>query len=179
MPKVQGKIVAQKPTFGQLLNKYSKAAQQDRPLKKRSWSPSRRDGLQLGKGPTSAKVMSLPCSHPKKHMLLCHGCLRHQMLQIRCGNTKESRCNASQCHIHHIIKGKAPERRCMTDWAPANLVSSNMLNRSDRSSLTGQIGLSRDRPSLILQGRNIVSRRGRRMCSPCKWSLGRPPPMML
>ena len=77
--------------------------------------------------------MSLLCSRPKGLMLLCHGCLRHQMLQIRCGNTKESRCNASQCHIHHIIKGKAPEHRCMTDWARTNLVCSDRLHRSDRS----------------------------------------------
>jgi len=33
-PKVQGKIANQKPTFGQLLNKYSKAVRNDRPLKK-------------------------------------------------------------------------------------------------------------------------------------------------
>ena len=37
--KIQGKMVAQKPTFGQLLNKYTKAVRQDRPLKKRAWSP--------------------------------------------------------------------------------------------------------------------------------------------
>ena len=38
-PKVQGKLANQKPTFGQLLNKYSKATRNDRPLKKRSRSP--------------------------------------------------------------------------------------------------------------------------------------------
>src|SRR6185503_9776142 len=95
--------------------------------------------------PTNAEVMSSPCSHLKRHMLPCHGCLRHQMLQIRCGQTKESGCSASPCHILHITKGKAPERRCMTDWAHTNLVGSNMLHRSDRSSPTGQTGLSRDR----------------------------------
>ena len=42
-PKVQGKIANQKPTFGQLLNKYSKAVRNDRPLKKGpSTSASRR-----------------------------------------------------------------------------------------------------------------------------------------
>ena len=32
----------------------------------------------------------------------------------------------------------------MTDWARTNLVSSNILHRSDRSSPTGQTGLSRE-----------------------------------
>ena len=41
VPKVQGRVATQKPTFGQLLNKYTKAVQQVRPLKKRSWSPPR------------------------------------------------------------------------------------------------------------------------------------------
>ena len=34
VPKIQGKMVAQKPTFGQLLNKYTKVVHQDRPLKR-------------------------------------------------------------------------------------------------------------------------------------------------
>src|SRR6185503_19910454 len=38
-PKVQGRDANQKPTFGQLLSKYSKAVQNDRPLKKRPRSP--------------------------------------------------------------------------------------------------------------------------------------------
>ena len=38
-PKVQGKIANQKPTFGQLLNMYSKAVRNDQPLKKRPRSP--------------------------------------------------------------------------------------------------------------------------------------------
>src|SRR6185503_4035576 len=33
--KVQGRIANQKPTFNQLLNKYTKVVQNDRPLKKR------------------------------------------------------------------------------------------------------------------------------------------------
>ena len=41
-PKVQGRSANQGPTFGQLLNKYTKAVQQDRPLKKRRRSPARR-----------------------------------------------------------------------------------------------------------------------------------------
>ena len=105
--------------------------------------------------------------------------LRHQMRQIRCGNMKESGCSASPCHILHITKGKAPERWCMTDWARTNLVSSNRPHRSDWSNPTGQTSLSKDRPSPILQSRNIISRRMRRMCSLCKWILGRLPPMML
>ena len=41
--KVQGRPTDQKPTFNQLLNKYTKAGQKDRPLKKRSRSPPRQD----------------------------------------------------------------------------------------------------------------------------------------
>ena len=34
-PKVQGKLAIQKPTFGKLLNKYSKVVRSDRTLKRR------------------------------------------------------------------------------------------------------------------------------------------------
>jgi len=34
--KVQGRTADQKPTFNQLLNKYTKAVQKDRPLKKKT-----------------------------------------------------------------------------------------------------------------------------------------------
>ena len=42
VPKIQGRRANQGPTFGQLLNKYTKIVQQDRPLKKRPHSPPRR-----------------------------------------------------------------------------------------------------------------------------------------
>ena len=41
--KVQGRTANQKSTFNQLLNKYTKAVQNDRPLKKRPQSPPRQD----------------------------------------------------------------------------------------------------------------------------------------
>jgi len=41
--KVQGRAANQKPTFNQLLNKYTKAVQNDRPLKKRPRSPPCQD----------------------------------------------------------------------------------------------------------------------------------------
>ena len=46
-PKVQGRVANQKPTFGQLSSKYSKAVQNDRPLKKETevTSASRRTFL--------------------------------------------------------------------------------------------------------------------------------------
>src|SRR6185436_4374949 len=40
---VQGRAANQKPTFNQLLNKYTKAVQKDRPLKKRPRSPPRQN----------------------------------------------------------------------------------------------------------------------------------------
>ena len=43
--KVQGRTSNQKPSFNQLLNKYTKAVQNDRPLKKRPRSPPRQDRL--------------------------------------------------------------------------------------------------------------------------------------
>ena len=51
VPKDQGRFATQKPTFGQLLNKYTNAVRQDRPLKKRSWSPPRRGGSPMREGP--------------------------------------------------------------------------------------------------------------------------------
>src|SRR6185503_17853029 len=41
--KVQGRTANQKPTFNQLLNKYTKAVQNDRPLKKTLRSPPHQD----------------------------------------------------------------------------------------------------------------------------------------
>ena len=55
MPKIQWKMVAQKPTFGQLLNKYTKAVQQDQLLKKRSWSPPHREGSPMREGPNKRR----------------------------------------------------------------------------------------------------------------------------
>jgi hypothetical protein len=43
--KVQGRVVKQKPTFDQLLNKYTKAVPKDRPLKKKPRSPLRQGKL--------------------------------------------------------------------------------------------------------------------------------------
>jgi len=55
VPKVQGRVATQKPTFGQLLNKYTKAFQQDRPLKKRSWSPLRQGGSPMREEPNKRR----------------------------------------------------------------------------------------------------------------------------
>src|SRR6185369_11820319 len=66
-------------------------------------------------------------------MLPCHGCYRRQMQQIRRGSMKRYGCSVSQCLILHIIRGKAPEYPCSTDWDHANPVQSNRLHRSDRS----------------------------------------------
>ena len=41
--KVQGRTANQKPTFNQLLNKYTKAVRNDQPLKKRPRSPPHQD----------------------------------------------------------------------------------------------------------------------------------------
>ena len=47
----------------------------------------------------------------------------------------------------------------MTDWARANLVSNNILHRSDRSSPTGQTGLSREdvQPMQVDSGKTTVN----------------------
>ena len=65
-PKVQGKFANQKPTFGQLLNKYSKAVQQDQPLKKRSWSPPHRGGSPMRDGPNKRRGDVVTVFPPQK-----------------------------------------------------------------------------------------------------------------
>ena len=64
--KIQGKMVAQKPTFGQLLNKYTKAVQLDRPLKKRSWSPPRRGGSPIREGPNKHRGDAVTVFPPQR-----------------------------------------------------------------------------------------------------------------
>ena len=52
---MQGKLANQKPTFGQLLNKYSKAVRNDQPLKKRSRSPPRQGTPSYPRGELSKR----------------------------------------------------------------------------------------------------------------------------
>ena len=66
VPKIQGKMVAQKPTFGQLLNKYTKAVQQDRPIKKRAWSPPRRGGSPIREGPNKHRGDAVTVFPPQR-----------------------------------------------------------------------------------------------------------------
>ena len=53
--KSSEKVCYSKPTFGQLLNKYTKDVQQDRPLKKRSWSSPHQAGSPIRKGPNKRR----------------------------------------------------------------------------------------------------------------------------
>ena len=61
VPKLQGRRANQGPTFGQLLNKYTKAVQQDRPLKKRPRSPPHRDNA----SPPRREFISHRGDHPQ------------------------------------------------------------------------------------------------------------------
>jgi len=71
------------------------------------------------------------CILPRRCMLPCHGCHRHQVQQIRHGNRKGCGCSVFRCLILHIIKGKDPGCPCMTDWDHA--VRPVTSDRSDRS----------------------------------------------
>ena len=64
---MQGRSANQKPTFGQLLNKYSKVVHQDRPLKKRSRSPPHRSGSpSLRGGPSKRRGGAVTVFPPQR-----------------------------------------------------------------------------------------------------------------
>ena len=67
-PKVQGKIANQKPTFGQLLNKYSKAARNDRPIKKTPRSPPCQGAPSSPRGKSSKRRGDVVTLFPPQQM---------------------------------------------------------------------------------------------------------------
>ena len=67
-PKVQGKLANQKLTFGQLLNKYSKAVRNDRPLKKRSRSPPHQGAPSSHRGESSKSRGDVVTLFPPQQM---------------------------------------------------------------------------------------------------------------
>ena len=79
VPKLQGRRRNQGPTFGQLLNKYTKAVQQDRPLKRDLIHHCVGGMLRLqGRNSSGAGVIILSFLH-RWCMLLCLGPHRRQM----------------------------------------------------------------------------------------------------
>src|SRR6185503_5625932 len=66
--KVQGRTANQKPTFNQLLNKYTKAVQNDRPLKKRPRSPPRQDRPASPRGEFSRRRGDVVTLYPPQKM---------------------------------------------------------------------------------------------------------------
>jgi len=157
VPKLQGRRTNQGPTFGQLLNKYTNAVQQDRPLKKRPRSPPRRGNASpprrefiRRKGdhllfPPQKVYATMPWSPPASDAV------------IRCGNMRGFGSSAFQCHTHCHIRGRKDlGRQYMTDWEHTNLVQLSRRHRLDRSTMTGQTGLSRDRRDLFLRRLNTA-----------------------
>ena len=65
---MQIKIANQKPTFGQLLNKYSKAARNDRPLKKRLRSPPHQGAPSSPRGESSKRRGDVVTMFPPQQM---------------------------------------------------------------------------------------------------------------
>ena len=146
--KVQGRSANQGPTFRQLLNKYTKAIQQDRPFNKM---------LHLQGGSSSGAGVIIRSFLRRRYMLPCLGLHRLQMWLIRCGNMKRFGSSAFQCHTHHHIRGrKDPGRQYITDSGHTNLVRRSGRRRSDPSPMTGQTNLSRDRRSLLVHRWNIA-----------------------
>ena len=108
-PKVQGKLANQKPTFGQLLNKYSKATRNDRPKRDRGHLHVEAHLLLLGDSQASTGVMWLPCSLFSRHSrctLQCHGFRRHRILSFPHGRTEDFGCNVIGCRVHHTSRGR-------------------------------------------------------------------------
>ena len=65
-PKVQGRVATQKPTFGQLLNKYTKAVQKDQPSKNKSWSPPHQGGSPIRGGPSKRRSGAVTVFPPQR-----------------------------------------------------------------------------------------------------------------
>ena len=108
-------------------------------------------------------------------MLLHHGRHRHRVFLILHGNMKDFGCIVIRCYTHHLTEGRRITEdlcltswhdQCMTDWDPTNQVRGVSLHRSDRSPLTGQTGLIRDRTKFILQDRFTESRRRKKRYNP-------------
>ena len=157
VPKLQGKRTNQGPTFGHLLNKYTKTVQQDRPLKRDLIHHRVGAMLRLQGGNSSGAGVIILSFHHRRCMLLYLGPHRHQMQLIRCGNMRGFGSSAFQCRIHHHIRGRK-DQGCQytTDWEHTNLVQLSRRHRSDRSPMTGQTGLSRDRRDLFLHRLNTA-----------------------
>ena len=94
--KVQGRTANQKPTFNQLLNKYTKAVQNNRPLKKRPRSPPRQDRpVSLRRESSRRRGDVVTFYPPRRCMPPCHGCHQRQMQQIRRGSMRVYGCRVS------------------------------------------------------------------------------------
>ena len=167
--KVHDCFIKKKLSFTQLLNKYTKGVPKDRPLKKNQVHLRVKASiLLLGGNPASVGVMVLHCSLFRRCMLLHHGHHRYRVFLVLHGGMKEFGCIVIRCYTHHLTTGRRIAEgmhsarfhdQCTTDWDPTNQVRGGSLHRSNRSPLTGQTSLIRDRTKLILQDRFTVSRR--------------------
>ena len=160
---MQGSFTKQKLTFAQLLHKYTKAVPKDRPLKKEPSSPPHQGKRSSTRGESSKRrVIALQCSLLRRCVLPRHGRHRHRVFLVLHGGMKEFGCIVIRCYTHHLTTGRRITEglcsarfhdQCTIDWDPTNQVRGGSLHRSDRSPLTGQTGLIRDRTKLILQDR--------------------------
>ena len=168
MPKLQGRRANQGPTFGQLLNKYTKAVQQDRPLKKRPRSPPRRGNASPPRSeftrhrgdypqfPPQKVYATMPWSPPASNAvnLVCE----HEGIWLQCFPMPYpppyQREERSRTPVHDRLG--AHQSGPAQQASPVRPVP---YDRSDRSPMTGQTGLSRDRRDLFLRRLNTVRRK--------------------
>ena len=143
-----------------MLNKYTKAVQNDRPFKKRPRSPPRQDRPASPRRKSSRRRGDVVTLYPTQKM---YATMPWMPPASNATNPAWEHggygCSISRCLILHIIKGKALGCRCMTDWDHANPVQCSRLHRSDRYTPTGQTGLIRGRVKLLFQGLSIASKK--------------------
>jgi len=158
VPKLQGRRTNQGPTFGQLLNKYTKAVQRDRPLKKRPHSPPRRGNASPPRRefimrksdypqfPPQKVYATMPWSPPASNAV--NPVREHEGIWLQ--------CFPMPYPPPYQRGGKDQGRQYTTDWEHTNLVQLSRSHRSDLSPMTGQTGLSRDRHDLFIHRLNTV-----------------------
>ena len=159
---MQGRTANQKPTFDQLLNKYTKAIQKDRPLKKRPRSPPHQDRPLSPKRESSRHRGDVVTLYPPQKMYATmpwvppassatNPAWEHEGIWMQCfpmPYPPHYQGESSRVLVHDRL-GPRQSGQC------------SRVHRSDRSPLTGQTGLTRGRARFLLQDSSIASRKKR------------------
>jgi len=167
---VQGRAANQKSTFNQLLNKYTKAVQKYWSLKKRPRSPPRQDRAVSPRRESSRRRGDVVTLYPPQMCATMpwvppassatNPAWEHEGIWMQCflmPYPPHYLGESSRVPVHDRLgpRQSGPVRQA----APVRPVTSD---RSDRSPLTGQTGLTRGRARFLLQDSSIASRKRKR-----------------